>query len=358
MVIFHICFSRSRGGLELSIPKFAQTTQGLGLTTITIAPKNSLIDLKSKESNLTVRYTLLALTQAIYNRPSKVILIFHQSRDLKWSLLLKLLYPKIKILYVSHMMLGIKKKDFYHKWIYKSIDHILTFTETQRQNHLDYLPIQSQQISWAWHSVDSSRFYPPKSRLEAKKIINYLSSDFLIGCVGRFDPQKGQFLLAQASRLLKIQGFNFHIMMIGSDTEGEEGTLQKVKDYVTQNSLARYFTFFDSQANIQNFFQAFDLFIMPSDQETYGLVLVEAMLCGSLSMAFNKGGPIDILDHGRTGLLVPSSKDPQVLAKAIGAVLSGSVNYQKLSDTGSQWAHHISDPKRFADNLNQILQQI
>jgi glycosyltransferase involved in cell wall biosynthesis len=61
-----------------------------------------------------------------------------------------------------------------------------------------------------------------------------------------------------------------------------------VKDYVNQNNLTDVIQILDAKSNIENYFKAFDLFVMPSDQETYGLVLVEAMLCGTLSMAFNK----------------------------------------------------------------------
>jgi len=353
MKVIHICFSRAHGGLELSIPKIALLNQNSKYKTTIIAPKSSLICDKAIRLNLEFETSLLPLFKIPRNSP--ITLILHRSKDLKWVVLLKWILPKARILYVSHMMLGVYKRDPYHKWLYSLVDHVITFSKTQKNNHMEFLPLLESKISCLWHSLDLTSFDKPTSKQEAKRQIHYLKPDFLIGCVGRFDPQKGQLILANACLQLKQKGLKFHLMMIGSETKGEEGTLQKLKNYVTQNELQNEISFYESQPLIQNFFKAFDLFVMPSDQEAYGLVLVEAMLCGTLSMAFKKGGPIDILNHGKAGLLVEGTKDSVALAQALEAVIKTPDAFKDLADIGYYWAREISHPDRFQREFAKVI---
>jgi glycosyltransferase involved in cell wall biosynthesis len=61
-----------------------------------------------------------------------------------------------------------------------------------------------------------------------------------------------------------------------------------------------------------------DLFVLPSDYETFGVVLIEALACGKPVVSTRCGGPEDIV-HGGNGMLVPV-RDEQALAKAIGDI--------------------------------------
>jgi len=357
MQVVHVCMSRSQGGLELSVPKFAKATQNLGYQTWIVAPRNSLIEEKSHLLGFKVLHSIFTLFRRI-DGSKKTIVIFHKSHDVKWAFWLKLFFKNLRSIYVTHMFIGINKKDFYHTLTYRAIDHVIAFTETQRNNHLEHLPIDARKISWLWHGIYLTSFEPPKSRALAKKQIHYNRAEFLLGCVGRFDPQKGQMLLVKACHILKQKGIGFHLILIGRDSFEEEGTLARVKYYVTQNQLENDITFLDYTSNLKDYFQAFDLFVLPSDQETYGLVLVEAMLCGALTMAFEKGGPIDILDKGRAGILVKSSKDPQVLSDAIAEVIQNFDRYHEVARQGTERAKKISDPKKFELNLRAVIEKV
>ena len=369
--MYHICFSLSRGGLELSVPKLAQVTRELGYHTYLVAPPHSLVasigsqkgfPIITSHFRLMVHLIKLRIQKApirsldkLHELDQEPIFIFHRSRDLKWLPVIKLVCPTSKSIFISHMMLGLTKKDFYHRWLYQKLNHVVTFSKTQLENHLSQLPIQADQISWLWHSVDLARFHSNKTKLQAKSEIGYNKPEFLMGCVGRFDPQKGQLLLVKACQLLKSQNFNFHLMLVGSDTEGEGGTLAQVRNYVLNHKLQNHISFYEATQNIEKYFQAFDLFVMPSDQETYGLVLVEAMLSGTLCMAFKKGGPIDILDQGRAGILVESSQDPALLASAISNVIQNPSYYSDIQVTGTHWAQTISCPNLFKQNFQKLL---
>jgi glycosyltransferase involved in cell wall biosynthesis len=64
-----------------------------------------------------------------------------------------------------------------------------------------------------------------------------------------------------------------------------------------------------------------DLFLLPSESESFGLAALEALACGVPVIASDVGGLPEVVRHGETGLLVPP-RDPAALARAIRALLS------------------------------------
>ena len=82
---------------------------------------------------------------------------------------------------------------------------------------------------------------------------------------------------------------------------------------------------------------ALDLFVLPSKGETFGLVLVEAMLAGCPVIAFTAPGPDFILDGGGYGTLLPERK-AGVLADAVATLLRDPAERSILGDNGRRHA--------------------
>ena len=77
-----------------------------------------------------------------------------------------------------------------------------------------------------------------------------------------------------------------------------------------------HFTGWLSPAEIYSWYAAADILVVPSRYEPFGMVVLEGMLHGLPVIAANVGGPADILDHGRTGLLFPP-RDVNALTAAL-----------------------------------------
>ena len=79
------------------------------------------------------------------------------------------------------------------------------------------------------------------------------------------------------------------------------------------------------------FLPQIDILILPSWEEPFGIVVVEAMAAGVNVIATNTGGPPEILDHGHAGLLVPPH-DPSALADAARRLVSDDKLRQDLRE--------------------------
>jgi glycosyltransferase involved in cell wall biosynthesis len=149
----------------------------------------------------------------------------------------------------------------------------------------------------------------------------------LILYVGRLVYYKGCEVLLEAMRAVP----QAHLIMVGT------GPLQPHLEHVLQESGLKdrvHLVGWQPESTLRNLFQACDLFVLPStlSTECFGLVQVEAMLCGKpvVNTALDTGVPWVSL-HGETGLTVPPGNDV-ALASAINRLLGNSELRRQLGE--------------------------
>jgi glycosyltransferase involved in cell wall biosynthesis len=82
-------------------------------------------------------------------------------------------------------------------------------------------------------------------------------------------------------------------------------------------------------------YSAADVFVMPSLQEAFGYTTIEAMACGTPVIGFDTGGTSDMIQPGRTGVLVPVG-DVDALRRAIADLLADREALEAMSATCRQ----------------------
>ena len=135
--------------------------------------------------------------------------------------------------------------------------------------------------------------------------------------VGRINDWKGQEVLAEAMALLNERGVAIDADIAGDAFPGAEGYIDRLEGRITELGLEgkiRLLGFVDDVAPLMT---PAGIFVQPSTRpEPFGLALVEAMSRGMACIASDLGGPRDIIEPDRTGLLVPP-RDAPALADAI-----------------------------------------
>jgi glycosyltransferase involved in cell wall biosynthesis len=171
-------------------------------------------------------------------------------------------------------------------------------------------------------------------------------------CVARFTRQKGLDYLIQAIKILFDKGFDFKTKIIGGGPERKN-----LEKKIQELGLSEKVLLLDSipSEKIFSHYQESDLFVLPSIEEGFGLVLVEAQLCGRPVIGTNSGGIPDIIEDNVTGLLV-KPQDPVDLAKAIERILVDPELAEKLAEQGFQSAiskfSHEAIQEKFMEFIN------
>ena len=133
----------------------------------------------------------------------------------------------------------------------------------------------------------------------------------VIGTVARLHRQKGVLYLVQAAEKVLGAFPGAKIVVVG---EGPLG--QKLRKKAARMGLENSFLFLGERKDAAELIPLFDVFVLPSLWEGLPFVLVEAAALGKPIIATAVDGVTEIVEQGKTGVLVPA-KDPQALADAI-----------------------------------------
>ena len=144
----------------------------------------------------------------------------------------------------------------------------------------------------------------------------------IVGIVGRLEPWKGQrdFLRAAAA-LAKIDE-SLRFLVVGGAILGWEGDYpEQLELLARQLGVEDRVHFVGQQDAIYPWFDALDVVVNASRAEPFGLVVVEALALSKPVVAYADGGPLEIIEDGGSGLLVPPG-DWRELATAVRRVLT------------------------------------
>ncbi len=169
------------------------------------------------------------------------------------------------------------------------------------------------EIAVEWANIPRSKIKVIPNAVEIAEFQNVVSKHkpndkFAIGFIGRLDRIKRVPDLIQAMAMLD-ECYVLHIFGDGEERFAIEKEINRLK-------LQTRVTMHGASAKPQAALERIDLLVLPSEAEGFGLVLIEAMAAKIPVVATNVAGIRDVVQHRKTGLLVPVA-NPRALADAI-----------------------------------------
>jgi D-inositol-3-phosphate glycosyltransferase len=207
-------------------------------------------------------------------------------------------------------------------------DLIVASTSTEKEQLKTLYQAPQEKIEIIPPGVDLSHFYPIPPD-EAKEYVGVPLDKKMLLFVGRIEPLKGIKTLLRAIGILRKKGQNGNdicLAVIGGELTDEQGEeteevefLMKLRD---EYGLQDMVTFLGkrSQDSLPYYYSAAEMVIMPSHYESFGMVALESMACGTPVIASMVGGLIHLIEDGVTGYHVPVD-DPQALSLRIDSLL-------------------------------------
>ncbi|HXG40529.1 MAG TPA: glycosyltransferase family 4 protein [Candidatus Limnocylindrales bacterium] len=156
--------------------------------------------------------------------------------------------------------------------------------------------------------------------------------------VGRFEPRKGLLDLLKAFRILRKEGHDCRLLVVGSGPQEREA-----RRYVLTRRLSNVeFLGRVSDDEKAQLFRTADVFVSPATgRESFGIVLLEAMAAGTAIVCSDIHGYKGVVHRGEQALLVPP-RDPRALADAIGRLLSDDELRRRMAESGARRAEDFS----------------
>lgn len=168
------------------------------------------------------------------------------------------------------------------------------------------------------NAVDLKRFQPDSvSRRAIRRALEVAETDLLVGTVGQLTPRKGQHELIQAFAEVAPAIPNAVLLIVGEplfnrDADYAESLIRAANS----SQVAGRIRFLGPREDVPAIMNAFDLLVVNSHTEPFGLTVVEAMASGTPVLATAVDGITEIVSHGENGWLVPA-RDHEALVKAM-----------------------------------------
>ena len=271
-----------------------------------------------------------------------------------WKIVPVAYFSKNRLLGLSHTFLGFDKKDTLHTALYRRLDQLICLTESHRGNltaHLNYPP---EKIVVIPNEVDTRKFNPRQRTDYLYEKFRISPGKFLVGVVGRLDPQKGQDTAIQALSHLQHLKKDLHLLIVGQDTLNTQGTEKKLRGMIQSQGLEKMVTLAGFIEHTESLMASLDLVLVPSYHETFGRVVIEAMASGTPVVATRAGGIPDIIEDRVNGLLVPP-QNPEKLAKAIEEVYLSPSLRASLSQAGVTTARNRYEAEMIENQLKETI---
>jgi D-inositol-3-phosphate glycosyltransferase len=192
--------------------------------------------------------------------------------------------------------------------------------------------------------VDTSHFYPIPPD-EAKLFIGLKPDTRIVLFVGRIEPLKGVDTLIQSMACLRVADIPkpVHLAIIGGepdvspqDMSAEMARLQKLSDDLSMGGMV-VFMGKRSQDTLPYYYSAAEAVVMPSLYESFGMVALEAMACGTPVIASEVGGLGYLVQNGVTGYTIPDS-EPDILCEKLSWLLGDSHLRQSMGQCAAEYA--------------------
>ncbi|MEW6685358.1 MAG: glycosyltransferase family 4 protein [Candidatus Edwardsbacteria bacterium] len=170
---------------------------------------------------------------------------------------------------------------------------------------------------------------------EIRRDLGLDSEDLVLGWAGRIHPEKGLEYLIEAMREILDFAPKVKLLILGDASLGNESYERRLKKLSVHLKVQDRIQFLGFHRDISQIFSTFDIFVLPSLREPFGLVTLEAMQLGKPVIATNTGGTPEIVVDGETGLLVPP-KEAKALAQAIISLLKNREFREKMGRQGKE----------------------
>lgn len=259
--------------------------------------------------------------------------IFHARRvdEMIQALILKHIFrAKIKIIFSSAAQ---RARSGSTLWLTDKMDAVLAMCNASAS----YLHRKPDAI--IYHGVKTDVYTPPTSKLDAWQNLDVFSNQlnvnkgkYGIAILGRVRAQKGVHLFVKSCIELLDKYPDYTAVVVGSISSSNEDFVKALKNEIVKAGLHERIVFVGEQnfADIPTIFSALSLVVALSDNEGFGLTILEAMSSGAAVLASEAGAWPEVVRQDEDGYVVPVNDLPAVIDK-MDLLLS---NQEKLAQMG------------------------
>jgi len=224
----------------------------------------------------------------------------------------------------------------------QAVDHAVAVSQRVRETTCAGIP-----TTVILNGIDTARLATTRSREEVRAELGFGPDDFVVGCVGRYSPEKRPEALLHALHVLPQR---FKALFVGWGPL-LPGLLERANDLAPGRCVFRY-----ADRYLGDFYQAFDAFALLSAQEGFALVFLEAMFCGLPVVATPVGAVPEVIEHRVNGIIVDGA--PEGVANELRLLEAHPPWARGVGESARQHARQFGHARRMAGEYEQLFDRL
>lgn len=255
----------------------------------------------------------------------------HGTRAAWYAALLKIFHNKLPFIYTIHGLSYRQPRILPIKALAYATEKLICYVANQvisvSQTDIQSLGIDKHAM-YLGNAIDTTRFQPG-DKMAARALLNIDTQAFLVGVVSRLVPQKSVVSLLDAIMQCPHE---MQLIVIGDGPQ--RASLMQHPAVATKRAVL-----LGNRHDVHACLPAFDMFALASHWEGEPIALLEAMACGLPCIATRTTGAVELLQHGKYGILVDIG-DTKGLTNAMQDIRNNNLLRQQLSHAGYAYVQH------------------
>lgn len=263
----------------------------------------------------------------------------HSSRDTwRGMLLAGVLRRSAVLLYTKHSGTppSSQKTDPLHRLLVRRLDALVANSRYIRENTLETYPIDPSKVQVIHYGLGEEAVGDPQKAEEIRRRLGIEKDALLVGMVASLSEGKRQDLLIRAAKRITVDHPECRFLIVG--VPGQVEYAKKILGMIETLGLEKQVIMPGFLGDIPSLMLALDILVLPSNNEAFGIVLLEAMANARAIVGSNSGAIPEIVRQGENGLLFAPG-DSDSLAEAILRLIRSPDDRVGMGEQGKKAFH-------------------
>ncbi|AGB42273.1 glycosyltransferase [Halobacteroides halobius DSM 5150] len=309
--ILHIHSAKHFGGGEVHLYQLAKGLSARGHNLVLairepMVDKFSGLDVKIEELPLRNVLDLSSISQLVkIIKENKIDIIHvHRGKGYWLGVISVKLARRGKVVATRHILRSLGKGYVYSR-LYENISRFIAVSNEVKNILVQENKIADDKIAVIYNGVNIENFNTKKVDNQGlKQEFGLKNNELVVGTVGRLGALKNQELLVKMAAKLKNKA-DVKYLIVGEDNSSNQSYKHRLEDLIKEFKLEDKVVLTGFRRDIPELMSLFDILVVPSQEESFGIVAIEAMAMKKPVVASDVGGLKEIIQDNKTGFLVP-----------------------------------------------------
>ena len=251
----------------------------------------------------------------------------HMGRDYLVAALASRNAQRAKLVLTRHHYLPLKRSAIY-RWMLEDVAAIIAVSDSVRESVIERLQLSPERVQTIPNWIDPARFQPIER--DVARSLFRLRGSLAVACVGQITQAKGQEEFIRAGSRVSQMRPDIEFLIAGDENEDGEPFTNHLLKLAATFGFGDRLRFLGHVRHIPELLAAVDVVVVPSWDEGFSLVTIEAMAARRAVLASNVGGISGIIKDNTTGLLFPP-RDVQALTEKLLYLVSDAPLRERLA---------------------------